>query len=387
MKEKLFLSEKTKVVQYSAIREAFAAGRKPGVINATIGAPDFDVPEEIRTYAERAIGGGYNGYTETKGVVALREAFSKHLADTRHVERTPDEILVTAGTTMGIYLTLLCLLDEGDEVVIFEPYFPAYTAIVSLLGGTPILVPSDATLQPNIQELERRITKKTKVIIVNSPNNPTGSVYSTERIRDIVRVAKKYDAFILSDEVYRELVYAGEVFSPASICEKTILIDGLSKSKGATGWRIGFVAGPRELINAVEKMQQFTSVCAPSVLQHAAIPALSLPMSSSIVARYRKARDILLEGIDVNRPAGTFYVFIKMPVSGKKATLDLFARGLAVVPGHVFGPSYKNYIRVSYAMPLAQVEKMATILREYIQSKKSSTRLCTAGYQVDNKTS
>lgn len=364
------LSKKIEAVNYSAIRAAFAAGRNPDVINATIGAPDFDVPPAIKKAAKEAIDAGHNGYTETKGVLPLRRAISEYLARRARVQRSADEVVVTAGTTMAIYLALLSLLDDGDEVVIFEPYFVAYPEIVRLLGGVPVFASSDSDFQPNTEDLERVVSEKTRAIIVNSPNNPTGAVYTREKIEEIVRIAEKNDVYLLSDEIYRELAYEGEVFSPAAIYEKTILIDGLSKSSGMTGWRVGYIAGPKDIIDAVEKAQQFTSVCAPSAFQHAAAAALRLPMDQSIITRYRETRDVLFDALKdfgaIVKPTGAFYFFFQMPINGEKAAAELLERGVAVVPGGVFGSRYKKYVRVSYAMPLIQAKKMVAQLREYV---------------------
>jgi aspartate/methionine/tyrosine aminotransferase len=357
------ISERVNGINYSAIRKAFSAGRAKGVIDLTIGQPDFDVPENIKKLAKSSIEIGHNKYTPTRGIVELRQAVSEYLSRTRGIQRDADEVVVTAGTTAGIFLTLLSIINPGDDVIIFEPYFVAYVEIVKLIGGKAVIVRTDGGFQPDITSLKKAITPKTKVIIINSPNNPTGAVYSKEKIHEIVSVAKKSNLYILSDEIYSSFVYDdADFFSPAKIYKKTILIDGLSKSKGMTGWRIGFVVGPKDILDAIEKTQQFISVCAPSAFQHAAVLALQGNMDSKILARYATARETLYQVLSklykTVKPQGAFYFFVETALSGEKTAEQLLKKGLAVVPGSAFG-KFKNYIRISYALPPEKI-KMVT---------------------------
>ncbi len=364
------LSRNAKAVAYATVRDAFAAGRMPDVINATIGIPDFDVAPSVKTAAKQAIDNGFNNYTESKGIFPLREAIAAYITRNYHIDHDPGAIVVTPGTSFALYLTLHALLNEGDEVIIIEPYFIAYPELVRMLGAVPVFVPSTRDFEPDLDALALLVSSKTKAIILNSPNNPSGVVYGRSTIERIIEIASSRAIPIVSDEIYRELVYEGEPASPVGLYKHAILIDGLSKSKSVTGWRIGYVAGPQSIIDAVEKLHMFTMMCAPSVFQHAAITALALPMDEGVIARYRAARDVIFDALkEYNvcvRPSGGFYFFLSMPVSGEEAVEDLLKQGLAVVPGRVFGERYGNYIRVSYARSEEEVKKMAGILKGYL---------------------
>lgn len=366
------ISDRVESIQYSAIRKSFAIGSAKNIINATIGRPDFDVPSEVKEQAKLHIDLGHNAYTETKGVLPLRQAISKYLLK-RNIDRTADEIIVTSGTTSAIFMVISSLVNPGDEVIIFEPYFVAYPEVVKMVDGKRVIIKTTDNFQPDIALLEKTVTNKTKLIIINSPNNPTGAVYSPETINHIVCIAKKVGAYILSDEIYHDFIYSETpYYSPAEIYNKTIIVDGLSKSKGMSGWRIGFVAGPKNIIDAVEKVQQFTSVCAPAPLQYAAILAFADPLTPSHLEKYKQKRNLLVEGIkneyQVIIPTGAFYLFLETPVSADRFTAILAKKGLAVVPGSAFG-NYKNFIRISYAVSDKKIVQMVKILRNAIKEK------------------
>lgn len=367
------ISNRVQNIEYSAVRKSFTKGAKENTINATIGRPDFDVPKNIKEEAKKHIDLGHNVYTETRGILPLRQAISKHLQN-RNIKRSPDEIIVTAGTTSSIFMVVSSLINPGDEVIVFEPYFVAYPETVKMNGGTSVIVKTTEAFQPDIGALEKAITDKTKLIIANSPNNPSGTVYSKETMRHIVRLARKAGAYILSDEIYHDFIYDDALHrSPAEIYNKTILVDGLSKSKGMSGWRIGFIAGPRSVIDAIEKMQQFTSVCAPVPFQHAAILAFAHPLDQNILRQYRKKRDQLVAGISdaykhIIIPSGAFYLFLKTPIPADKFAERLAKNGLAVVPGTAFG-NYKDFIRISYAISDKEIVRMIQILRNTVKEK------------------
>jgi len=362
------ISDRVRNINYSSIRKNFATGLKNGLINATIGQPDFDVPVTIKEQAKLYIDNGHNKYTETRGILPLRQAISKYLIQ-RGVNRGSDEIIATSGTTSAIFMVIFSIINHGDEVIIFEPYFVAYPEIVNMLGGKAIILKTDKNFQPNIESIQKAITKKTKLIILNSPNNPTGAVYSESIIKEVVKIAKKAGIYILSDEIYNNFVYDVPHYSPAEIYNKTIIVDGLSKSKGMTGWRIGFVAGPKNIIDAVEKIQQFTSVCAPAPFQYAAISAFNGSLSPKILKQYKKRRNILFEGIKDDyftvMPQGAFYMFIKTPISADIFAKLLLKKGLAVVPGKAFG-HYKNFMRISYSVSDKEIVRIVDILKKAV---------------------
>jgi len=367
------ISDRAQNIEYSAVRKSFAKGTKANIINATIGRPDFDVPQYIKEEAKKHIDLRHNAYTETKGILLLRHTISKHLQK-REINRSADEIIVTAGTTSSIFMVISSLINPGDEVIMFEPYFVAYPEVVKMNNGKCVIIKTTDDFRPDIVALEKAVTNKTKLIIINSPNNPTGAVYSQEMIRHIVRITKKVHAHILSDEIYHDFIYDGaRHYSPAEVYDKTIIVDGLSKSKGMSGWRIGFIAGPRNIIDAVEKVQQFTSVCAPAPFQYAAIPAFTQPLVKGILKQYRRKRDMLIEGMSdtyqqIVIPRGAFYLFLKTPILADKFALKLADNGLAVVTGTAFG-NYKDFIRISYAVSDEEIVKMIKILKSAAKEK------------------
>lgn len=360
------ISDKVEAINYSAVRKAFSAGRKEGVINLTIGQPDFDVPVVIKNEAKKYIDEGYNCYTDTRGVLKLRQAISEYL-DEKGVTRNENEIIVTPGTTAGIYMSLMAIINPGDEIIIFEPYFVAYKEIINLLGAKAVIAKTDDNFQPLISNLKKVVTKKTKAIIINSPNNPTGVIYSKEVIKGVVAVAKEINAYIISDEVYTEFNYGVKVSSSAEYYKKTIILDGLSKSKGMTGWRIGFIAGPKDIIDAIEKIQQFSFVCAPAPFQYASVNSLKEKIDSAIINRYQEIRDGLYNGLKDNykivEPEGAFYMFIKTPILGELFAKKLLKNNVAVVPGSAFGDNCKNYIRISFAIKKELVPEIIRVFK------------------------
>lgn len=365
------ISDKVQAINYSEVRKAFSAGRKEGVINLTIGQPDFDVPFAIKEDAKKYIDEGFNRYTETRGIPKLRQAISEYLI-TRGINRNEDEIIITPGTTAGIYMSLMALINPGDEIIIFEPYFVAYKEIIGLLGGKVVIAKTDENFQPLITDLVKKISSKTKAIIINSPNNPTGVVYSKKVIKEIVAIAKKENVYIISDEIYAEFNYGVKVSSPAEYYKKTIVLDGLSKSKGMTGWRIGFIAGPNDIIDAIEKIQQFSFVCAPAPFQHASVKHLKEKIDFAIINRYKEIRDALYNGLKNNyqivRPDGAFYFFIKTHISGELFAQKLLKNNVAVVPGSAFGSNYKNYVRISFAIDKKLVPEIIKVFESIIKS-------------------
>lgn len=367
------ISDRVNNINYSAIRRAFNAGRNENIIDLTIGQPDFDASKYIKDSAKKYIDLDYNKYTPTKGILELRKAISKKLKNNKII-KNEDEIIVTAGTTSAIFMTLFSLINESDEVIIFSPYFVAYEEIIKFIGGKAVVVKTDDNFQPDIELLKKFITKKTKAIIVNSPNNPTGAVYSKFIIEKIIKIAEKNNLYIISDEIYSSLIYDGvEFFSPAKIYPKTIIIDGLSKSNAVTGWRVGYVAGPKEIVDAIEKVQQFTSVCAPSPFQYAAIEAINTDIEKNIIVEYQKRRDLVYKNLEdtvsLIKPYGAFYFFIKTPVSSEIFAKRLLGKGVAVVPGKVFGDDYKNYIRISYATSEEKLKEALFIIKKELGVK------------------
>lgn len=361
------ISERVQKIEISGIRKAFAlAGEIKNPINLSIGQPDFDVPEPIKEGAIKAIKSGFNHYTPTKGLVELREKISHRLFKKNSIKASAEEIVITSGTSGAIFLALSVLLNPSDEVIIFDPYFVAYKEMVKFLDAQPVFVSTFPNFQPDIKKLQKAITLKTKLIILNSPNNPTGAVYPQELIRKIVEVARKKDLYIISDEVYEDFIYEGKHFSPGSIYQKTITLNGFSKSASMTGWRIGYAAGPKGIIDEMCKLQQFLYVCAPSFAQRAAITALEYN-SQEKIKEYRVKRDIIYDGLkskyDIVKPEGAFYAFVKTPKNEDIFIQELIKHNVIVTSGSAFSQK-SGYIRISFATSNDKLEKAVEIFQK-----------------------
>ncbi len=361
------IAERTKQINVSGIREAFKlADQIKGPIDLSIGQPDFDVPALVKKEAIKNIKSGFNHYTMTAGILKLRKKIAEKLAKRNSIKVSSDEVIVTSGTSGGIYLSYLTLLNPGDEVIIFEPYFASFKELAVLVGAKPKFVSTFPDFQPKIDLLKKSISSKTKIIVLNSPNNPTGAVYPEKTIREIVKIAQENGIYILSDEVYEDFIYEGKHFSPASIYNKVITLNGFSKSASMTGWRIGYATGPQEIIAQMAKLQQFTYVCAPSFAQKAAIKAIDLDNSNNIKA-YKIKRNIIYNGLkdqyNIVKPQGAFYAFVKTPISEDKFFKKLIKNKVIVVPGSAFSKS-KEYLRISFANSNENLKKAVQIFNK-----------------------
>ena len=279
-----------------------------------------------------------------------------------HADR---EVLVTSGTSGGLVLAMLCSINPGDEVIFFDPYFVMYPHVVTLAGGTPVIVDTYPDFQIDIDRVEAAITPRTKGILVNSPVNPTGMVLPRETLRGLAELARQRNLILWSDEVYRTFCYDEPFASPAEFNEQTVVFDGFSKTYGMTGWRLGFAHGPKRLIEEMTKLQQFTFVCAPSIVQHAGIAALDADVSA-FVADYRRKRDRLVAGLkdrfDLASPGGAFYLFPKAPWgTGSEFVAEAIRNNLLIIPGSAFSRQ-DTHFRLSYAAADATIERGIEIL-------------------------
>lgn len=361
-----FVSERSRRVDSSGIRKVFDLAQKiRDPINLSIGQPDFDVPEEIKREAIKAIEQGFNKYTVTQGIEPLREKLADFVNKRRGTKYSKDDGIITSGVSGGIVLVLMAILDYGDEVVLFDPYFVMYKHLVSLFGGKPVIVDTypDFGLASRKGEIERSITDKTKAIVINSPSNPTGKVLSREDIYTVYQIARSKGILVISDEIYDEFVYDGGFFSIASIYpEGTVLLGGFSKTYAMTGWRIGYAFGPSPIIKEMIKLQQYTFVCAPSFAQYASIRALDYDMSPYI-QEYRVKRDIVYSGLrdnfDVVKPEGAFYAFPSpknLSVSVESFVDECIKEGVLIIPGSVFSEKCTHF-RLSFAASNATLER------------------------------
>src|SRR6478609_8252985 len=286
-----FVSRRAHAVDASGIRKVFdLAASMKDPINLSIGLPDFDVPEAAKDAAIEAIRSGNNRYTQTQGIAPLRERLRKDLS--QEIGRDVGEVLITSGVSGGLFLAILAIINPGDEAIFLDPYFVMYKHLLTLAGGKAVPVDSYPDFRFHADRVEAAITPRTKLLILNSPSNPTGVVMNQAEVNAAVELAKKHDLLIISDEIYEPFLYAAESLpSPANTYDKTLILRGFSKSHAMTGWRLGYAVGPEAIIAQMTKLQQYTYVCAPSPLQYAALAALELDMSAAVAA-YRTKRDI-----------------------------------------------------------------------------------------------
>ncbi|HEV3137817.1 MAG TPA: aminotransferase class I/II-fold pyridoxal phosphate-dependent enzyme, partial [Pirellulales bacterium] len=310
-----WIADRMRHFDSSGIRKVFdLAGAMTDPVNLSIGQPDFAVPEAIQEAAVRAIHDGKNGYSPTQGIPQLREKLQDRIREQYgHSKR---EVFVTSGTSGGLLLMLLALVNPGDEVIVFDPYFVMYKSLVGLAGGTCVVVDTYPDFRIDVEKVASAISRRTKVILFNSPANPTGVAASDAEIRALAQLAAERNIALVSDEIYSLFSYDEPFVSPARYNPQTLVIDGFSKSYGMTGWRLGYAHGPAEIIQQMIKLQQYTFVCAPQPAQWAGIVALDVDMQSHI-DDYRRKRDLIVAGLaddyEVVKPGGAFYVFPKTP--------------------------------------------------------------------------
>lgn len=346
-----FLAERMSRIDASGIRKVFAlAAKLKDPVNLSIGQPDYDVDALVKDTAIDAIRSGRNSYTQTWGIEPLREAVAAYYQTKFGV--TPENVMITSGVSGGLFLALMATVDPGDEVIFADPYFVMYPHLVRLLGGVPVPVDTYPDFKLTPDAVEAAITPRTKMLIVNAPANPTGVTLGPGELRALADVARRHNLLVLTDEIYESLSYDAPPATMAGMYENVILLNGLSKNAAMTGWRVGFAAGPEAVIQAMNTLQQYTFVCAPSFAQHAAITALRQPMDDKIAA-YRAKRDLVFEGLSgrfpVAKPGGAFYIFPQAPDGdGDALVARAIENGLLIIPGSVFS-ARKTHFRISFA--------------------------------------
>ena len=347
------LADRMPFFDSSGIRKVFdLASKLAHPINLSIGQPDFDVPPPVKQAAIDAITAGRNGYSVTQGAPALREKLQARVAqEYGHADR---ELFVTSGTSGGLVLSMLALVNPGDEVIVFDPWFVMYESLIRLAGGTMVVVDTYPSFRIDIERLRAAITPKTKAILFNSPSNPTGVVAEEAEVRALAALAREQNVVLVSDEIYRTFCFDRPFVSPARFNDQTLVIDGFSKSYGMTGWRLGFAHGPREIIQAMIKLQQYTFVCAPHPLQYAGAAAMDVDMQPYLDA-YRGKRDRMVAGLraagyDVATPGGAFYVFPRAPwgTGNEFVAAAIERHQLLIIPGKIFS-RHDTHFRISYA--------------------------------------
>lgn len=381
------LSKTIQSIPPSGIRKYFdLANTMEDVISLGVGEPDFVTPWSIREASISTMERGYTTYTSNSGLPELRYEIANYLDQAfQAIYNDQKEILVTVGASEAIDIALRAILDPGDEVLIVEPCYVSYEPVVKLAGGVAVSVPStmETNFKLTVEALEQKITPQSKAVIFCYPNNPTGATMTKEDWEPIVRLIEQHDLLVLSDEIYAELSYDEPHFSFASIPgmkDRTILISGFSKAFAMTGWRIGYAAGPEDLISAMTKIHQYTMLCAPIMGQWAAVEALrsGIRLKDEMVMSYRQRRNYVSKafqqiGLDCLVPEGAFYAFPSIRSTG--LTSDQFAEQLithsrvAAVPGHVFGQGGEGHIRCSYATSMENLEKAIERIDQFLRQR------------------
>ncbi|MCY7824946.1 aminotransferase [Bacillus spizizenii] len=379
-----YLSDYVQQIKPSGIRKFFdLAATMEGVISLGVGEPDFVTAWNVREASILSLEQGYTSYTANAGLYSLREEISRYLSSRFDLSYSPDnELIVTVGASQALDIAIRAIVNPGEEVIIPEPCFVAYDALVSLAGGIPVHVhtTADKGFKATAADFEAAVTEKTKAILICSPSNPTGSVYSREELSEIAEFAKKHDVIVLADEIYAELTYDEEFTSIAALPgmkERTVVISGFSKAFAMTGWRLGFAAAPPVLRDAMLKIHQYAMMCASAMAQFAALEGLKNGMEDveKMKKSYRRRRNLFVEtlneiGLSCHHPGGAFYAFPSIKSTGMSS--EQFAEELltqekvAVVPGSVFGPSGEGYIRCSYATSIEQLQEALVRMKRFL---------------------
>ena len=393
----LRLSQAVEAVPPSGIRQFFdVVSRMEDVISLGVGEPDFGTAWRVREAAIYGLERGRTTYTSNSGLLELRRAISGALDQRYGVQYDPDaEILITVGVSQGLDLALRALLDPGSEVLIPDPAYVAYPPCVSMAGGVPVWIPTFAEdgFTPRADEIERRITPRTRALMLNYPGNPTGAVPDRAALEAIADVVRRHDLVVVSDEIYDRLSYDAPHISFATLpgmLERTLLLNGFSKTYGMTGWRVGYAAGPAELIAAMTRIHQYTALCASRQAQEAAIEALRVPDRDvqATIDDYAMRRHAIVSGLNrvgltCHLPAGAFYAFPSVEATGLSsfdfANRLLHEGRVAVVPGDAFGPGGAGHVRCAYATGLAQIEQAIERIDRFLHSLDAQASSDLAG--------
>jgi aminotransferase len=351
------------------------------IIRLELGEPDFDTPQHVREAAIEAINEGFTHYTSAEGLIELREAVVRKLKRENRIEADPEtEILITDGGLGAIFAVIQSLVNPGDEVLVFDPAWPRYLQNVWLVSGVPkrIFLEEEDGFVPHVDEIKKHVTKKTKLIILNTPNNPTGAVVPKNVVEEIGDLALERDLTLILDEVYERIIYEAKHFSLAAhsdLKDHIITVFSLSKTYAMTGWRIGFAVSHPNIIKAMSKVGGYANACRTSFAQKAAIAALDGPQEcvENMVKEYRKRRDLMVERLkemnsfSVTKPAGAFYLYprLLLDVESPDFTKQLIKKAkVAVMPGTAFSPKGEKYVRISYANSIEKISEAMDRVQE-----------------------
>lgn len=352
------------------------------VVNFAVGEPDFDTPDFIKDAAIAAIKSGFTKYTPTTGIPELKNAISEKFKKDNYLDYDSSQVAVSCGAKHSIFNALFVLLNRGDEVIIPSPYWVSYPEMINLCEGTPVFLETSANtgFKITVKDLENRVNAKTKAIILNSPSNPTGCIYTEDELRQIAKICVEKKIFVISDEIYEKIIYDNNKHvSIASfgqdIYNLTITVNGLSKSHSMTGWRIGYLGGPKDIVEAVSKVQDHSTSNPVSISQKAAVAALNAPddFSNAMAVEFQKRRDYAIKRlsqikkISFVRPQGAFYIFCdisKLGMDSKTFTNRMLDETyVSLIPGAGFGRD--DYIRISFAISIEQIGKGMDRIEEW----------------------
>lgn len=352
------------------------------VISLDVGEPDFPTPKPIIETAYRALNEGMTKYSQSQGILELREAISDNLRKNFGVEYLPNEIVVTPGAKMGVFYALTALLDEGDEVIVPTPAWPSYFDITKFVGAIPVEVKSGENFELLTDDIEKAVTEKTKAILLNYPNNPTGIVYDKRVLENVAEIVKRKGLWVISDEIYGRLVYDREFISFAKIEEmrdRTITVNGFSKTYSMTGWRLGYICGPKNLIKEILKVQQQTATHPPTFVQKAAVTALNECENyvKDMIKEFKIRRDIFYDGLrrmgfKIHKPQGAFYFFPNASDvyhDAERFSEHLLEKvGVNTTPGSGFGVGYEKHFRISYATSREKIEEAILRMEKFLKT-------------------
>ena len=396
------ISKKVKEIAPSLTLEITAKAKKMksegiSVIGFGAGEPDFNTPDFIIDSAKKALDIGFTKYTPAAGTIELKNAVCKKFLKDNGLQYEPNQIVISSGAKSSLYHAICAIIDDGDEVILPSPYWLTYPELIKLAGGKCVFVSAkkENGYKMSAQQFENAITDKTKCLILNTPNNPTGAVYSEQEIKDIAKIAEEKGIYVISDEIYEKLVYDGEKhYSIAQYSEKmkelTIIVNGMSKSYAMTGWRIGYVAAPLSIAKAISSMQSHTTSNACSISQYASTTALTAPEGDEFITKMQKVfderRKLMIEmlkdvdGVECIEPKGAFYVFVNVKklygktyqgvkIDGSLTFADCaLKKGVALIPGVAFGSD--DCIRLSYAISIEDIKEGLTRFIEFINELK-----------------
>ncbi|WP_368503434.1 aminotransferase [Alkalihalophilus sp. As8PL] len=379
------LSKKVQSIQPSGIRRFFdLASSMDNIISLGVGEPDFVTPWNVREASISSMERGFTAYSANAGIIELREAIAHYMSSRFAADYDPEtEILVTVGASEAIDVGMRAILDEGDEVIVVEPSFVSYAPLVSMAGGVPIAVGTniDTDFKVTAAQLEAAITSRTKAMMLCFPNNPTGSTMNREELKAIAELAERHDLLVFSDEIYAELTYDEKHVCFSSLegmKERTVIISGFSKAFAMTGWRLGFVCAPPDLLSAMLKIHQYSLMCAPTMAQYGALEALKTGMDEvyRMKQSYKQRRNYFIKsfaeiGLTCHTPGGAFYAFPSIEKTGLSseqfAEKLLMEERVAVVPGHVFGSGGEGHIRCSYATSMDNLEQSVERIGRFLK--------------------